>query len=116
MKKVDRIFVICAAIVALSTAVLPEVRGYGTVLFQFVVLGAWSIIARLSSGAFADTHHGFLWLVALILNVLGFSIVGVPIWTLLRTRSPKLAAYLVICWVFFYVGMLFFLFPATDGP
>ena len=54
MKRADRAIMTSGVIVAASTAGLAAVRGFGTVMFQFVVLGAWSIVARLSSGMFAD--------------------------------------------------------------
>jgi hypothetical protein len=103
-------------VVAGSTAALPFVRGYGTGLFQLVVLGAWAIIAKLSSGTFADQHHGPLWVVAFLLNMLCFCLVAVPLWLVSRKRLPKLARILIICWTVFYLAMLFILFPATDGP
>jgi len=53
--------------------------GYGTMLDQLVVFGAWAIIARLSSGMFADNHHGYLWAVAFLLNMIGYSVVAVPL-------------------------------------
>ncbi len=116
MRVADRAFLASRTVVAASTGGLPFVRGYGTGLFQLVVLGAWAIVARLSSGMFADQHHGPLWVVALLLNVLCFCIVAVPLWWVARKRLPKLGASLIICWTIFYVAMLIILFPATDGP
>jgi len=47
-------------------------------MFQLVVLGAWSIVARLSSGIFADRHQGLVWLLALAVNITVFSLIGIP--------------------------------------
>jgi hypothetical protein len=116
MRVADRAFLASCTVVAASTAGLPFVRGYGTGLFQLVVLGAWAIVARLSSGMFADQHHGPLWVVAFLLNVLFFCIVAVPLWWVSRKRLPKLARILIFCWTVFYLATLFILFPATDGP
>ena len=112
----DRTFFASSLLVAVSTAGLPYVTGYGTGLFQMVVLGAWSIVAHLSSGMFADQHHGVLWAIAFILNIVCFALIAVPLWLLSRKRVPKLGTFLIICWTVLYVAMLFVLFPATDGP
>jgi hypothetical protein len=112
----DTVIFACEGLVAASTAGLPYVTGYGTGLFQLIVLGAWSIIARLSSGKFADQHHGELWAVAFLLNIICFNVVAVPLWLLTRKRVPKLSAISIVCFMVFYVAMLFVLFPATDGP
>jgi hypothetical protein len=116
VRTVDRVFLTSGAVVALTTAGFPYVTGYGTNLFQLVVLGAWSLIARLSSGMFADQHHGILYLLALLLNLVGFSLPAIPVWLLSRNRTPKLGSFVIVGWTLFYATMLFFLFPATDGP
>lgn len=112
----DRMFLSCSAVVAVSTVGLAYVTGYGTVLDQLVVLGAYAIIARLSSGMFAEHHHGYMWALAFLLNMIGFSVVAVPLWLFSRYRLVKWALFLSICWTAFWVAMLFILFPATDGP
>jgi|SRR5208283_3055298 len=112
----DTVVFACEGLVAASTAGLPYVTGYGTAQFQLVVLGAWSIIAHISSGKFADLHHGVLWAVAFLLNTICFNVVAAPLWLITRKRFPKWSAFLIICWTVFYIGMLFVLFPATDGP
>jgi hypothetical protein len=116
MKSADKAIITSGAIAAASTAGLAGVRGYGTVLFQTVVLGAWSIVAHFTSDLFADQHHGIVWIVALLLNTLGFAIVGMPIWLISRSRLPKSGPVLLICWTVLYLAMLFIVFPATDGP
>ena len=116
MKSADRAIITSGLVVAASTAGLDAVRGYGTVMFQLVVLGAWSIVARLSSGMFADRHGGIVLFVALLVNITVFSLIGVPIWLSSRNRFPKWGTLLIVCWTLFYVASLFILFPATDGP
>jgi hypothetical protein len=116
MKSADKAITTSGLIAIASTAGLVAVRGWGTVLFQIVVLGAWSIVAHFSSGLFADQHHGIVWIVALLLNTLGFAIVGVPLWLISRNRLPKSGPVLIICWAVLYLAMLFVLFPARDGP
>ena len=116
MKRADKAIVISALIAMASTAGLAAVRGYGTMLFQIVVLGAWSIVAHFTSDLFADQHHGIVWIVALLLNTLGFAIVGVPLWLLSRSRLPKSGPILINCWTILYLALLFVLLPATDGP
>jgi len=116
LKTATRVFFTSGVAVALTTVSFPYVTGYGTSLFQLVVLGAWSLIAHLSSGLFADHHHGILYLVALLLNLVGFSFVAVPLWLCFRNRATRFGSFAILGWTVFYVAMLFFLFPATDGP
>jgi hypothetical protein len=116
MKRADRAIITSGLVVAASTAGLAAVRGYGTVMFQLVVLGAWSIVARLSSGLFADRHQGIVWLVAVVVNITVFSLIGIPVWLFSRNRLRKWGTLVIVCWTVFYVAMLFILFPATDGP
>ena len=104
------------AVVATSTILLPEVTGYGTVLYQYVVLGAWQVVAMTSSGTFADQHHSALWAVALILNVLLFLTPVVVVGAIALNRWPRTFRVCLILWTVFYLCALFFLFPATDGP
>lgn len=112
----DRTFVASLAAVAASTLALPWIYGYGTVLFQIVVLGAWSLLAKMSSQIYADRHHAPLWMIALIFNVLLYAIPAAAIWALTRTRWPRFSVYAVLSWGAFYLASLFVLFPATDGP
>jgi hypothetical protein len=104
------------SVVALSTGALPFVTGYGTILSQLVVLGAWSLVASATSGAFADQHHEALWPVALLLNLVGY---GAPMLLLrfcLKRASGTVRSGGIIVWTAFYLAALFVLFPATDGP
>jgi hypothetical protein len=116
MKPPDKVFLASTAVIALSTATFPHIRGYGTMLYEGVVLSGWSILARASSGLYADQHHGILWPLILLVNLFAFLMVATPIWAILRNRAPRFAALGTICWMIFYVAMLFVLFPATDGP
>ena len=111
-----RFLVGSAALVGASTALLPSITGYGTQLFQFVVLGAWLILALLSSGTFADRNHPWVWFLALIINLVLFLIPALAVFLPTRKRSPVLAVWGLLIWLGFYLAALFFLFPATDGP
>jgi hypothetical protein len=113
---INRILLICTLVVAASTIVLPTVGGYGTVLFQFVVLGAWGILAAISSGEYADFHHGQLWSIALALNLLTFIIPAALLWLITRRKWPAQGAVIIAVWCALYLSFLFFLVPATDGP
>lgn len=76
------------AVVGLSTAALPYVSGYGTVLFQIVALNSWGIVARAASDTYANHHHGLVWTVALFLNLMIFGIPAVALQkALARTRT-----------------------------
>ena len=116
MKRADRVFATSTAIIGLTTAVLPHVGGYGTVVFQIIVLGAGNILAHFTSGLFADQHEGIVWAIALVLNMSAFLIVAAPLWAVLRSRAPKAAPVTIICWSVVYIALLFVLFPATTGP
>lgn len=112
----DRALLLGAVAVAASTALLPSIGGYGTTLFQVVVLGAWGILAAVTSGQYADVHHGPVWAIALLLNLVLFVVPAVLLWLVSRRRWPVACAALLIAWCLFYLLSLFLLFPATDGP
>jgi len=103
-------------IVAATALVFPNVTGYGTILYQIVVLGAWRILASFGSGAFADTHHQVVWLLAGAINLIIFLVPEVTIWFAARKRWPGIFSIATCAWCGFYLLCLFFLFPATDGP
>lgn len=111
-----RVLLVCLALVVASTFALPYVTGYGTRLFQVVVLGAWSIVAKTTSGAFADQHDLVVWSLSGVLNILGFSIPSLPTYFILHRRAPAATSVALIAWLIFYLGCLFILYPATDGP
>jgi len=104
------------AIVAASTAILPSITGYGTVLFQVVMLGAWVLLASVTSGMFADQHHYIVFPIAVLLNVFLFSLCALPTYLVFRRRALTACTIALLAWLVFYLCCLFFLFPATDGP
>jgi asparagine N-glycosylation enzyme membrane subunit Stt3 len=116
MKIANRVLLTSSAAIALTTAALPHIRGYGTILFQVVVLGAWTIVAHFSSGQFADLHHGFVWSVALLLNLALFLLIVIPIYAFSRKRAPRMGSVLIVVWSMLYIALLFVVFPARDGP
>ena len=111
-----KVLLATAGLIGASTAAPPSVTGYGTILFQIVALGAWGIVAALSSGLYADTHHPVVWSVALVLNLLLFLIPAAVIWLTARKRWPVGCSVAILAWSVFYLASLFWLFPATDGP
>jgi hypothetical protein len=112
----DRTLLVTTGAVGASTAVLPAIGGYGTILFQVVVLGAWGIVASVSSSESADLNRGAVWFVALLLNVLLFLVPAVLIWLITHRRWPQVSTVSLITWCVVYLAALFVLFPATDGP
>jgi len=107
---------VCLVAVALSTVALPYVTGYGMQLFEVVVLGAWGLVAAVTSGAYADQHHFVVWPVAAVLNVVLFSFLALPLYFIFRRRAPVFSSTVLLAWLIFYVCCLFVLFPGTDGP
>jgi hypothetical protein len=102
--------------VAVSTAGLPWVTGYGTQLFEVVALSAWAVIARVTSDHYAGEHHGAVWVVAALINVLTFWLIAGPLWVLTRKRLPALGLAGLLGFTVFYIASLFWLIPANDGP
>lgn len=103
------------AVVA-STALLTSVTGYGTLLSQAVLLGSWSVVARLVSSRFADQHDGTVWGVAALVNSLLFFVPALVIYAVTRRKRPRLGVGLLLGWCLFYLASLFWLLPAGDGP
>jgi hypothetical protein len=112
----DRTLLLTTGAVGASTALLPAVGGYGTILFQIVVLSAWGLVAGLITDSNADLNHGLVWLVALFLNVGLFLVPGCVVWLITRKRWPKAGSAMLVVWCLIYLAALFVLFPATDGP
>ena len=112
----DRSLLLSAAAIAASSLVFPWVGGYGTVLFLVVTLNAWSLLAALTSGRYADFHHGLLWTFALLLNVFLFLLLALPWWFSTRRRWPSWCTRGLVVLSVLYLGSLFYLWPATDGP
>lgn len=102
--------------VAASTGFLALVSGYGTVLYQVVVLGSWGLVARVTSSRFADQHDGTVWSVAVLINGLLFFVPALLIYAGTRRKRRRLGVGLLLLWCLFYVASLFWLFPASDGP
>src|SRR6266704_5590562 len=102
-----RILSAAASVVGASTVALPSVMGYGTILFQAVALGAWGIVAAITSGLYADTHHPIVWSVALVVNLLLFLIPAVSIWLAARNRWPVGCSVAISAWCVFYLASLF---------
>ena len=111
-----KVLLAAAGVIGASTAVLPSVTGYGTNLFQLVAVGAWGLVAAVTSGMYADTHHPIVWSVAFLLNVLLFALPAGLIWLIGRRRWPVGSSIAILAWCTFYLASLFWLFPATDGP
>jgi hypothetical protein len=102
--------------VGASTFFLYGVTGYGTILGQVVVLGAWAIVAAVTSGEFADLNDGFVWSVVLLLNIALFLVPAIALWLARRSRWPLAGSISIVIWCCFYISALFGFFPATDGP
>lgn len=111
-----KVLLAAGGVIAATTAALPSITGYGTILFQVVALGAWGIVAAITSGLYADTHHPVVWSVALVLNLLLFLIPAAGVWLVARKRWPAACSVAILSWSLFYLASLFWLFPATDGP
>ncbi|MDP3070332.1 MAG: hypothetical protein Q8N18_08595 [Opitutaceae bacterium] len=111
-----RSFIACTTIVAASTFLFPVVTGYGTILYQWIVLGSWALIAKATSGQFANHHHGAMWILAFFLNVGVFLVPATVIWAISSRRLPRTYVAMLTSWMLFYLASLFILFPATDGP
>lgn len=106
-----RMLIGCLIIIALSTGFLPFVRGYGTQLFQMIVLPAWLISAKYANGNFL-VHL----LASVSINIVLFSIIALPLYFVFRRLAPRFSSVSLLGWLLFYVGCLFFFFRATDGP
>ena len=111
-----RTLLICAIVVGLSTFILPLVKGYGTDLNQLVVLGAWGILAAITSDQYADSHQAQVWTIALLLNLLIFLIPAGLLWLVTRRKWGPQGVVATAVWCAVYLSCLFWAFPATDGP
>jgi hypothetical protein len=102
--------------VVVSTSLLPGVTGYGTILSDLVIFPAWAIVALVTSGQFADTHHSVVWPVAAVVNLTLFLVPAGAISLATRKHWPAYCSLATLAWCGFHLASLFWLFPATDGP
>ena len=111
-----RVITVGSALVAVGTGALPFVRGWGTILFQLVVLNAWGIVAGATSASFADRHHEVVWPVALLLNLTAYAAPLALLRFSLKRARTSFRVGTILLWTAFYLASPFMLFPATDGP
>jgi hypothetical protein len=111
-----KVLIAATCMVGASTAPLLNIAGYGTVLSQIIVLGAWWMVIAITPGLYADTHHSVLLPVALVLNLILYLIPATVMWLSTRKRWPSWCSLAIVVWLAFYLASLFWLFPATDGP
>ena len=57
-----------------------------------------------------------MWAVGAALSVLVFWSVALPFWALSRRRKPLIGVVVLLFLAAFYIGALFWLFPATAFP
>ena len=72
-------------------------------------------VASATSGQ-AHTHPAAVYAIATVLNLVAFWSVALPLWVLSRKRRPLFGMVAVMFFAAFYIGALFWLFPATDFP
>jgi hypothetical protein len=119
MKKLSltsALFVVATVAIAVSSALLPLVTGYGTWLFQLLVFRSWHIVAYVNSGMYGNSHPAAVFVVAGIANVALFLLPAFPIHIIGRNRCPVLSTIAIFGLALFQISCLFVLFPATDGP
>ena len=115
-RSLDFIFAALSVLVALTTLALPFVTGYGTSLFQMIAFGGLALLAVVTSTTYADTHRVAGLAVSAVLNVCVFWLVAVPAWRLTRRRRPIIGMVALMFFAALHIALLFWLFPATDGP
>ena len=113
---VSRTLLAATFLVAVASTLLPLVGGYGTVLYQNVVLRGWDIAEIVTSNKFAYGHRAFSWSVAALLSVLVFLLPAVAVLLVSRRKWQTVGAVAVATWCVIYIACLYFVFPATDGP
>jgi hypothetical protein len=106
---------LAGCMVGASTAAIPYVAGYGTVLFQIVAFGGWRIAAAMTSDPNVGTHPVVLLLSTLLLNLIVFLTPAMGFWIVARKRWSTWCSVTIFAWCVFYLLLLFWLFPAMDG-
>ena len=106
-----RMLIACLIGVALSTDLLPFVRGCGTQLYLCIVLFSWYVSAEYANGSILVYYLG-----RIAINVFLFLFPALPLYFILRRHAPIFVSRTLAAWLLFYLGCLFILFPATDCP
>jgi hypothetical protein len=103
-------------VIAASTFAFPKLNNNVTTLCLLIILGAWSILARLTSENFVHSHQLIMWIMAAVINLLYFLAPVAVIWLLARKRWPVFVSVAICVWCGFYLLCLFRLFPANFAP
>jgi hypothetical protein len=112
---INRTLLLATVVVIAASLLLPLVGGYGTVLYQYVVLYGWHVAEKATSAGFAQEHRAFSWSVTAGLSVLVFLLPAASLLVLFRRRQV-IGVAAISLWCIVFLASLFFLFRATDGP
>jgi carbon starvation protein CstA len=118
-RRIDIIFTGLSLLIAIATLSDPSRLGNTTTqLFLIIIVTAAHWVGSATSGLDYDavTDRGAVWAVGAALSVLVFWSVALPFWALSRRRKPLIGVVVLLFLAAFYIGALFWLFPATDFP
>ncbi len=87
-----------------------------TSLALVVILTAHSVLTVFLSEHFLQRNMWAVLLGSAAVNAMIFSAVVFPFWMILRKKKKTLCSLLMLTFLLVYIALLFFLFPATDGP
>ena len=87
-----------------------------TSLALVVILSAHSVLTVFLSENFLQRNMWAVLLSSAAINALAFSAVVFPFWVIMRRDKAALCSLIILSIVVLHLALLFFMFPATDGP
>ena len=110
----DRSFTIAVVIVLVCSFFMEQ--SIVTNLAMVVILGAHSLLTLFVTEQFLQKNMWVVMLGTAAINGVIFAGLVFPFWMILRRERATLCSVLIVTVLAVYLALMFFLFPATDGP
>ena len=110
------ILLIAISLVAVSSVFLTQVSGYGTILYQVVMLSSALLVNGFTNEPLSEVGKSWFILSLVFVNLLLFLIPTLTVWGICKSRWPKFTSIIVATFSAVFILSLYVLFPATDGP
>jgi hypothetical protein len=109
------ILLIAISLVAVNSVFLPQVSGYGTILYQVVMLSSALLVNGFTNIPLSEVGKYWFILALVFVNLILFLIPTLTVWGIGKNRWPKFTSITVAVFSIVFILSLYVLFPATDG-
>jgi hypothetical protein len=102
-------------LVAVNSIFLPQVSGYGTILYQIVIISSAMLVNGFTNAPLSEVGKHWFILALVFVNLTLFLIPTLIVWGIGKRRWPKFTSIAVATFSAVFILSLYVLFPATDG-